>query len=120
MMDVFLCLSLVPILQRGDRHQRGVSLIDFSRNMQLTGWGAQEDGKWPDKAAECVFREDHALRMYQREGVNWLVFNWYACLFQLSSRSAPYRGRLLLQSSVGPSRAADFAPNNQSREGIRS
>jgi hypothetical protein len=39
----------------------------------------QEGGKWPDKAAECVFRDDHALRMYQREGVNWLVFNWCAC-----------------------------------------
>jgi hypothetical protein len=35
-------------------------------------------GKWPDKAAECTFREGHALREYQREGVNWLVFNWYA------------------------------------------
>ncbi len=46
----------------------------------LTGWDWQEGGKWPDKAAECVFRDDHALRLYQREGVNWLVFNWCACL----------------------------------------
>jgi hypothetical protein len=38
-----------------------------------------DGGKWPDKAAECVFRDDHALRMCQREGVNWLVFNWRAC-----------------------------------------
>ena len=41
--------------------------------------GVHEGGKWPDKAAECVFRDDHALRMCQREGVSWLVFNWRAC-----------------------------------------
>ena len=39
----------------------------------------REGGKWPDKAAECVFRDDHTLRMCQREGVSWLVFNWCAC-----------------------------------------
>ncbi len=41
--------------------------------------GVHEGGKWPDKAAECVFRDDHALRMCQREGVKWLVLNWCAC-----------------------------------------
>jgi hypothetical protein len=35
----------------------------------------REGGTWPDTAAEFVFRDDQALRMCQREGVNWLVFN---------------------------------------------
>ncbi len=38
----------------------------------------QEGGKWPDKAAECDIRDCSALQKYQREGVNWLVFNWYS------------------------------------------
>jgi hypothetical protein len=61
-----------------------------SRSLQVTWRGVREGGKWPDKAAECVFRNDHALRMCQREGVSWLVFNWRAC-FGWAFSSTPCR-----------------------------
>ncbi len=56
-----------------------------SRNLQVTWRGVREGGTWPDTAAEFVFRDDQALRMCQREGVNWLVFNWCACFGRASS-----------------------------------
>ena len=30
----------------------------------------------PDFVADLKFKNDHALRPYQREGVNWLAYNW--------------------------------------------
>jgi hypothetical protein len=100
------CDERCPFLAGADAPPRRVAAarFGFSRSLNVTGPGVQEGGKWPDKAAECVFRDDHALRMYQREGVNWLVFNWCACFrwafsltpcsFKLPTVAVPARWRI--------------------------